>query len=247
MFEIVPETGSTNADLLARLHEGERLQEGHWLRAERQTGGRGRLGRAWESPKGNLHCSTAVNLRPADHAASSLSLIAGLAVHDCVKRSLLDHTPMLLKWPNDLLIREAKVAGILLERQGDAVIVGIGINVSHAPEIPGRKTTHLGYENGRFANDPQSVLDMLADHFATRLTQWRELPLSHTVLEWAIRSHRFDDRLRVIDANGDVLHGSYRGITPDGGMRIQPVGGPEQIVQAGDVSLLWHDDEKAEQ
>ncbi len=244
MFETIPETGSTNADLLERLRNGTQPSEGDWLRAERQTGGRGRLGREWKSPEGNLHCSTVVNLRPADHSASTLSLVAGLAVFDCVSRYLFDHTPTLLKWPNDLLIGDRKAAGILLERQGDTVVVGIGVNVSHSPEIPGRKTTHIGYENGKFANGPDGVLDMLANHFAQRLADWRDQPLSLTVLEWAIRSHRFNDRLRVTDAGGKVLQGHYRGITPDGGMRILPNGGAEQVVHAGDVSLLWNDEEE---
>lgn len=244
MFETVQETGSTNADLLQRLNEGEQLAEGHWLRAERQTGGRGRLGREWQSLEGNLHCSTVVNMRLGDPSAATLSLVAGLAVFDCVKRCLLPNTQMLLKWPNDLMIHDSKVAGILLERQGDSVVIGIGINVGYSPELPDRKTTHLSYENGKFANGPESVLKLLAGAFATRLSEWREKPISHTILEWAIRSHHFDDRIRVTDPDGSVLLGHYRGITPDGGLRVQPIGGGEKVVHAGDVSLLWSDEEE---
>lgn len=245
MIETVEVTGSTNADLLQRLSDGEHLEEGNWLKADRQTGGRGRLAREWQSPEGNLHCSTVVNLEPADKPAYTLSFVAGLAVFDCVSCCLLDHTPMMLKWPNDLLIRDGKVAGILLERHGDSVVIGVGVNVRFAPEIAGRKTTHLTYENGKFANGPDDVLDLLANAFAKRLMQWREQSLPDTLLEWAIRSHRFDDRMRVTNPDGSVIHGSYRGITPEGGLRLLPIGGKEMVVHAGDVSLLWHDEEEA--
>ncbi len=244
MIETVSETGSTNADILERLRNGNRLNEGDWLRAERQTRGRGRLGREWQSPTGNLHCSTLVILRPSDHSAATLSMVAGLAVYDCVRRCLSDHTVMLLKWPNDLLIRGEKIAGILLERQDDCVVVGIGINVSHAPAISGRKTTDIVCENNKFESGPGEVLNMLAGHFAKRLAEWRDQSLSHTALEWAIRSHRFNDRLRVTGSEGKVLQGYYRGITPDCGLRIQPIDSQEQVIHAGDVSLLWDDDEE---
>ena len=154
---------------------------------------------------------------------------------------LAQHTPMLLKWPNDLLVREAKIAGILLEREGDHVVIGFGVNVGHSPEIAGRKTTHIAFENGKFANGPDSVLDMLAPAMAQRVKEWRDLPLSHTLSEWLVRSHRFDDRLRVIDGDGEPLFGSFRGLTPDGALRLQPIGAEECRIHAGDVMLGWHD------
>lgn len=242
-IEIVEETGSTNADLLERLAAGERISEGYWLRAERQTSGRGRLGRKWESQSGNLTCSTVVNLRPGDPAPSTLSLVTGLAVFDTVKRLLFDDTPMLLKWPNDLLVNNGKIAGILLERQGDAVVVGVGINLAEAPDLPDRKTTAVSWENGKFANGPESVLPRLAANLATRLRDWRDEPLSHTLLEWTVRSHRFDDRIRITNPEGEVTLARYRGIAQDGALRVEPLGAHETIVHAGDVTLKWHDEE----
>ncbi|GMN01385.1 biotin--[acetyl-CoA-carboxylase] ligase [Erythrobacter sp. MTPC3] len=242
-IEVVEETGSTNADLLDRLRSGETLREGYWLRADRQTSGRGRLARHWESPKGNLHCSTVVNLGVSGPAPATLSFAASLAVFDAVKRCLFDHTPMMLKWPNDLMVSEAKIAGILLERYGNSVVVGIGINVSHAPDIPNRKTTHIAFENGKFANGPQSVLETLVPEFAKRLKQWRECPLSEVLLDWAFRGHRFNDRLTVTTSDGKATYGAYCGITGDGGLRFKPLGGHECVIHAGDVSLLWEDEE----
>ncbi len=242
MIEVVHETGSTNADLLARVRQGDAPAEGYWLRAERQTSGRGRMGREWQSVPGNLFCSTVIKLGSGEPAPATLSFVAGLALHDTARRCLFDRTPLLLKWPNDLLVREAKIAGILLQREGDCIIAGFGVNVSHSPDIPGRKTTHLGYENGKFANGPDSVLDLLAPAMARRLADWRELPLLHTLSEWLVRSHRFDDRLRVVDSDGDQLCGSYRGLTADGALRLQPIGEAERTIHSGDVLLDWQDD-----
>ncbi|WP_082700924.1 biotin--[acetyl-CoA-carboxylase] ligase [Erythrobacter sp. YT30] len=242
-IEVVEETGSTNADLLERLNAGEIIPDGYWLRAERQTGGRGRLGRKWESPKGNLFCSTVVNLREGDPSPSTLSLVTGLAVFDAIRPCLMNDTPMLLKWPNDVMVFGDKIAGILLERAAHSVIVGIGINVSYAPELPDRKTISIAYANGKFANGPDSVLDGLAQKFAQRLSDWREKPLSETLLEWTVRSHRFDDRLRITGSDGEQIHAWYRGIDEHGALRIQPLGARETTVHAGDVTLKWHDEE----
>lgn len=244
-FDIVAETGSTNADLLARVRAGEAPDEGYWLRAEVQTAGRGRLGRDWASVEGNLHCSTAVILREDSSPVTTLSFVAGLALHDVIERCLLPQTPIMVKWPNDLLVRQAKIGGILLERQGDRVIIGFGVNVSSAPTIDGRQTTSLAYENGKFANGPGSVLDLLAPAFAARLEQWRVKPLSQTLLDWSVRSHRFGDELRVTGHDGAVIMGTYRGIDSNGALRLQPLGTPEMTIHAGDVLLGWQNEGEA--
>ena len=117
IFEEVALTGSTNADLLQRAAEGG--PEGLWLRADAQDGGRGRLGRHWESPVGNLFASTIVRLRNTDPAPSTLAFVAVLAAHDMV-RQIAPHVAIQIKWPNDLLSSDgAKLCGILLERTAD--------------------------------------------------------------------------------------------------------------------------------
>src|SRR3954453_13260164 len=113
MIRTVTETGSTNDDVAALAREG--AVEGTWLRAERQSGGKGRQGRAWLSPAGNLHASTLVRIQPKDPPAPTLALVAAVALHE----TLRSHAPdVRIKWPNDLLVGGAKLAGILLERQG---------------------------------------------------------------------------------------------------------------------------------
>src|SRR6516225_3402785 len=129
-IEVVPSTGSTNADLLARALRGQ--PEGVLLAAEEQTAGRGRMGRTWVSPP----CAAltfSLLLHPAVPPARRgwLSLLAGVAVAAAVAD--VTGVEARLKWPNDVLAGEGKLAGILAEAAGDAVVVGIGLNVSTEP------------------------------------------------------------------------------------------------------------------
>lgn len=122
--------------------------DGSWLRAARQTGGKGRMGRAWESPDGNLYCSTLVRLQPTDPLPHTLALVAANAVHALVAPLCTGQAR--IKWPNDILVDGAKIAGILLERAGDAIVVGIGINVTGHPVGLDRPVTSLAAQG---AND----------------------------------------------------------------------------------------------
>ena len=132
---VVARTGSTNTDCAARARAG--APEGLVLAAEEQTAGRGRLGRTWLSPP-RAALTFSVLLRPAGVPPARrgwLPLLAGVATATAVRHvSGLDAR---LKWPNDLLLGPRKLAGILAEQSGDAVIVGIGVNVSAArAELP---------------------------------------------------------------------------------------------------------------
>jgi BirA family biotin operon repressor/biotin-[acetyl-CoA-carboxylase] ligase len=170
IFEEVARTGSTNADLLTRAAQG--APEGLWLRADAQDGGRGRLGRSWESPKGNLFASTIVRLRDTDPAPASLAFVTALAVFDAI-RQIAPHVDISLKWPNDILSRDgAKLCGILLERSADAVIVGIGLNLVWHPENLDRKVSDLA-ALGATPPDAQSSVEIVADAFARYLAIWR--------------------------------------------------------------------------
>jgi BirA family transcriptional regulator, biotin operon repressor / biotin---[acetyl-CoA-carboxylase] ligase len=134
-IEVTPRTGSTNADLLARASQG--APEGTVLVAEEQSAGRGRLGRAWVSPpRAALTFSLLLRPEPVPPAGRGwLPLLAGLALASAVPS--VTAVPVTLKWPNDLMAGPAKLAGILAEAAGDAVVIGIGLNVSTEPsELP---------------------------------------------------------------------------------------------------------------
>jgi BirA family biotin operon repressor/biotin-[acetyl-CoA-carboxylase] ligase len=145
-IRVVQETGSTNADLLAEAEAG--AAGGRVLVAEAQTAGRGRLERQWVSPpRGSLTFS--VLLRPADLPPARrawIPLLAGIAVASALRRSAA--VDALLKWPNDVLVGGAKLAGVLAETRRDAVVVGVGINVSlRRQDLPVPGATSLLLEN----------------------------------------------------------------------------------------------------
>lgn len=238
VIEVVSETGSTNSDLLTRLAQGEVISEGHWLRAERQSSGRGRMGRQWNSPVGNLYCSTVVRVKEGDPPAHSLSFVAGLAVHDLLVGQLMvasDHR--WLKWPNDIIWHGAKMAGILLERQGDTVVVGIGVNVAFAPEIAGRETTCIHIANPKNENDAAAILGYLAPAFAERVKEWRTLGLAYVLDQWMERAHRKGTRLTVSDGIQAGVTGGFDGLQSDGALRLKQDDASVVIVNAGEIRM----------
>src|SRR5262249_41748867 len=149
-----------------------------WIVAEEQTKGRGRGGRHWHSPKGNLYTSLLLRLNVSATIATQLSFVAALAVHDAVSTELaaVQIADLRLKWPNDVMLNGAKIAGILIESlaapdgKALAAIVGIGINVSVVPSITGRPAGALGLEPAARLR----VSGALCNAFAAWLDRWDE-------------------------------------------------------------------------
>lgn len=230
----VPETGSTNADMLLLAAQG--AEEGLWLRAERQTAGRGRLGRVWTAPPGNFSGSTLVRMRSSDPPAATLALVAAVALHEALCVFLPTSVRAVLKWPNDVLIDGAKLSGILLERSGDAVVVGIGVNLAHHPDLPGRPTTSLAAHG--VAVDPATFADVLAEVFACWLVRWRGEGLAPVRTVWLAAAHPVGTALSAHLPNGAVIQGLFDGLDPDGALILRLASGARHVIHAGDVFLL---------
>jgi BirA family biotin operon repressor/biotin-[acetyl-CoA-carboxylase] ligase len=180
----VASTGSTNADVAALAADGE--PEGLVLAAAHQHAGRGRLDRTWTAPPGDA-LAVSVLLRPgtaghADRARPAvdrarwawLPLLAGVSLVDALT-AVLDGTgvPAVLKWPNDVLLDGAKVAGILAEVAGDAVVLGTGVNLTQArEELPVPTATSLRLAGAR-TTDADAVLAAYLDALAARYCAWR--------------------------------------------------------------------------
>lgn len=238
MIETVPETGSTNADLLARLANGEQVGEGFWLRAERQSAGRGRSGRTWFSDLGNLYTSTVVNLREYDPPAHTLSLVTGIAVYEMLKTQLTVGAEIFLKWPNDVLVKNAKIAGVLLERAGRSVVVGIGVNVASAPKLDGRETTAVHHENPDNRNGPAAVLDCLAKEMDHAISQWRSDGLPALLDRWTARAFPIGTRLSVNESEESRVHGCFEGLDSNGALMLRLANGAVRTIHAGDVAVI---------
>jgi len=204
--------------------------EGEWLVALHQEAGRGRQGRAWQSLDGNFYGSTLVQLRPEDPPAPSLALVAGLALIEAIDIAA-PRSGMMLKWPNDLMLDGAKLGGILLERSGDRVVAGFGVNLAAAPAIEGRATAHLG---GIIA--PQAFAPLLAARVARVLVAWRSSTSGAFARAWLARAHPLGTPLSVHAGKHDIVSGTFAGIEDDGALRLS-VAGVEQVIRAGDVHL----------
>lgn len=206
--------------------------EGLWLRAERQTSGKGRQGRAWDSPAGNLYISTLVRVRPDEPSPATLALVAAVALEEAV--SLFGVRPM-LKWPNDLLVGGAKLSGILLERVDDAVIIGFGVNLAHYPVDLDRPATSIAAHAP--APDPQVFAETLAEVFARWLSRWRD-GIGPVRDRWLARAHPLDTALTARLADGTSMEGLFGGLDAQGALILRLADGTTHVIHAGDVFLL---------
>jgi BirA family biotin operon repressor/biotin-[acetyl-CoA-carboxylase] ligase len=209
----------------------EKAIEGDWLVTLEQQAGKGRQGRSWASAAGNFYGSTLVEVRKGDPSPQMLSLIAGLALIEAVDAAI-PAQPLMLKWPNDLLLLGKKVAGILLERAGDRVVVGFGVNLAVAPALADRQCAALGGEIS-----PEAFAPLIAASFARLLGLWRRSEPALIVQAWRARAHPIGTRLTVHSTGEGTLSGRFDGLEPDGALRLRHDDGELEIVRAGDVEL----------
>lgn len=205
--------------------------EGDWLVALEQHSGRGRQGRTWVSAAGNFFSSTLVTPRPADPPAQTLSLAAGLALADAIELAAPDHRVM-LKWPNDVLLGGRKLAGILLERSGDRIAIGFGVNLASAPDLADRPIASL---DG--ALTPQAFAPTLAGSFARLIDLWRISQPALFAQAWLARAHPLGTQLTVHSTGQESITGQFDGIELDGALRLRRPDGALEIIRAGDVML----------
>ncbi|AYJ85713.1 biotin--[acetyl-CoA-carboxylase] ligase [Sphingomonas paeninsulae] len=231
----VAETGSTNADMLQLAASGS-VADGDWLYADRQTSGRGRLGRDWASPPGNLYASGLVTLRHSDPEAATLALVAAIAVYDTLKIWTATQ-PLFIKWPNDILVDGAKISGILLERTNDAIIVGTGVNLSFNQPNLGRAITSMA-ALGVSPPDPKTFLETLTEVFANWLLLWRGEGLAAIRTAWAERAHPIGTALSAAIPDGGRVDGLFDGLTQDCALRLRLADGSQRVIHAGDVFLI---------
>jgi BirA family biotin operon repressor/biotin-[acetyl-CoA-carboxylase] ligase len=230
---VVPQTGSTNADLLDQARAG--AAEGLVLVAEEQTAGRGRLGRSWSAPP-RAALTFSVLLRPADVPPNRLGwlpLLTGVAVAAAVRDQA--GVPASLKWPNDVLVGERKLAGILAEAHGDAVVVGVGLNVTLSQaELPVPAATSLLIEDAK-STDRAGLLAAILTGLAHRYQAWRAVPdqdgLRVDYLRWCATIGR---DVRVELPGGAVLTGTAEDVD-DAGRLVVRAPGNLVAVGAGDV------------
>ncbi len=195
------------------------------------------MGRVWESPSGNLFVSTVVRLRPLDPPAPSLAFIIALAVVDTIKQ-IAQEVPVIIKWPNDILSADgAKLCGMLLERSGDAVVIGVGLNIVHHPEGLDRPVDDLK-ALGANCPQPQAVVEILANAFDIWLTRWRDRGLQEILKAWQTSAHPVGTALSVNLPSGESYEGIYAGLSNDGALQLRLADGSIRAIHAADVFLI---------
>ncbi len=211
--------------------------EGLWLRADAQDGGRGRLGRIWESPKGNLFASVIVRLRDTDPAPAGLAFVTAVAAYEAI-RQMAPHVDVFLKWPNDILAHDgSKICGMLLERASDAVVVGIGLNLVWHPQNLDRKVSDLR-TLGATPPDAQTALEIMAETFARHLNIWRQSGLDSIVRYWEAQAHPRGTALSAKLPDGAQVDGLYAGLDADGALQLRLADGSIRAIHAADVFLI---------
>ena len=173
-----------------------------------------------------------VALRPTDPPAGTLSLVAGVALIRAVEVAA-PATGLMLKWPNDLLLGSGKLAGILLERNGDRVVAGFGANLAAAPDVPDRPTAAL---SSIALVSPEAFAPLLAAAFARELQRWRD-DLPSTIGLWLESAHPPGTALTVHQRPGEKLSGTFDGLEGDGGLRLRLEGDELRVIRAADVML----------
>ncbi|HRK19147.1 MAG TPA: biotin--[acetyl-CoA-carboxylase] ligase [Hyphomicrobiaceae bacterium] len=239
---VYPEIGSTNAEALRLGAAGERGPI--WLRAERQTAGKGRSGRSWVSEPGNLYATLLVTLDCPQAMTAQLSLVTGVAVHDSIVSAAAGQAPagLQLKWPNDVVVGGSKCAGILSEAvrnpvSGEmTVAIGIGINLKHAPEDIGRAALSLSALG--IGVTAEVMLEHVDRSLRAALAAWDEGRGFDLVLDrWRRAGHAIGQELTV-NAGKNVIRGRFRGLAADGALILADEGGYEHRVTFGDVAIL---------
>jgi BirA family biotin operon repressor/biotin-[acetyl-CoA-carboxylase] ligase len=228
---------STNAEALRRARAGERGPL--WIVATQQTAGRGRRGRSWVSPPGNLHATLLLTDPAPAAAAPQLGFVAGLALHDAAVAASPALAPRLaLKWPNDLLCGTRKIAGILIEGEGSpvTVAVGIGVNCRHHPDATEFPATDFVVEGTDVA--PETLIDLLAAAMQVRLAQWnRGTGFAAIRAAWLARARGLGEPIRVRLAERETT-GAFDTIDEAGRLVLRAVDGSLEAIAAGEVFPL---------
>ncbi|MBL8670071.1 MAG: biotin--[acetyl-CoA-carboxylase] ligase [Alphaproteobacteria bacterium] len=231
----------------ARAAAGADAPDGLVVWAREQTGGRGRLGRQWHSPPGNLYMTVLLRENCPPAVAAQLGFVMALAVAEYVAPVLraagAPEADLRLKWPNDVLLGGRKLAGILLESalrpQGGLawLLCGIGVNVAHHPDVPDRPSTALAAAIGGPPPDPGEALSGVVSAVADWRKRWRREGFAPVRAAWLARAHPVGTPLEA-RLPGGATRGTFAGIDADGTLLLAGPGGLMHRIAAGEVHAL---------
>jgi BirA family transcriptional regulator, biotin operon repressor / biotin---[acetyl-CoA-carboxylase] ligase len=243
-LESLAATGSTNAEARLRALKGDNGPL--WITAMTQTQGRGRYGRPWISPPGNLYASLLLRDPSPFEAAPQLAFVAGLALRDAIALEAAALAPQLrFKWPNDLLLAGGKCAGILIEgetmagaaaQNGFIAVIGIGVNCGSHPSASDGiafPATDLATHGARIT--PEQLFARLSATLCRRLAQWdRGRDFAAILGDWLTHAHGIGEPI-VVRSGDAELRGRFGGLDEAGRLLLERPDGSLTKVAAGDV------------
>lgn len=223
---------STNAEALRRLADGASGSEVIW--ALQQSGGRGRRGRLWHSPPGNLYVTLVVP-SPSDRLIGQLAFVAALGAGEGIRGYLASPGLLQYKWPNDLMLDGRKLGGILIEAspkgQSPMVAIGLGLNVASKP--PGLSAACLD-EFGVVATVPE-ILQTVCRSFDQWYQLWRRDGFAPVRERWLAAAHRPGDDIEVRFPDGTTREGSFQDIDRSGALVLKQADGKTELIATGEV------------
>jgi BirA family transcriptional regulator, biotin operon repressor / biotin---[acetyl-CoA-carboxylase] ligase len=209
---------------------------------KKQTGGRGRNGKFWESLEGNLHASILLKLQNKIISAPQLSFVIANTLYEIITELCQDITllnQIKLKWPNDLLIRDKKVAGILLESINigniQYIVIGFGINIEHYPQYLNRPITSLKNENIDFSNI-NNLLNLLIKRFDILYTNWQKEGFYTTRELWLKHAYKLNSTITIDDGKNKVS-GIFKTIDEEGQLVLETKN--SQTLHFADGEVVW--------
>ncbi len=229
--------GSTNDECRRRAEEG--ASHGLVVRADRQTKGRGRRGRTWDSPFGNLYCSLLLRPESSLQSASVLGFIAATALGNSIEPLLPSDRVLQHKWPNDILIDGGKVAGFLMEAETDSagrpqwIVLGMGVNIANHPgntPYPATDLTAMGV--GIISS--RSLLQNFLAAFSPLYEEWQESGFSAIAERWLKRAAGLGEKIEVKLDSGS-LFGRFLSLDSDGALMLELPSAEIRRISAGDV------------
>lgn len=229
------EVGSTMEEARRALDQGDPGKL--WIVARSQNAGRGRHGRQWGSPPGNLYASLLLTAPCEPALAPQLGFVAGLALHDAAARVTALAPPALaLKWPNDLLIDRAKTAGLLLEGESRggafSVVIGFGVNIASCPQDTPYPAAFLRQHEPRAS--VEAMLGALSDAWVARLAVWSQPGgFGPTRAAWLERAAFLGETITIRLGEGPVS-GQFAGLDPSGRLELATKEG-RRLIDAGDL------------
>lgn len=223
--------------------EARRMAAAHetvptWILADSQTAGRGRRGRAWQSPVGNLMTTLYLPISFDAVKAGQLAFVAGLALERTVSALIGERAQASLKWPNDVLVDGKKASGILLEsamrdNKIDWLAIGLGLNLAHHPDDTPYPATSLAAYMDTPANN-LAALEILARAFDEVFRQWRNAGFGPVLRAWRAVAHGLGGPI-VATLENEQFEGIFKDIDEKGALILQNAAGDTMTIDAGDV------------